>query len=305
MHKKYQKNIEQFVSSAGAVFLGKEDLIKLVLTCLLARGHLLIEDKPGMGKTLLVKLVAKLLGLEFKRTQFTVDLLPADVLGTTIFDRSNSQFRFSQGPIFTEVFLADELNRASPRTQSATLEPLEEATVTIEGIAHPLGEPFFFVATQNPVESIGTFPIPESQLDRFLMRLSIGYPDRNFEKQLLSQKSRHLQLTSVQPVLSKKDLVTMQNCVEKVEVSNLLVNYLQDLIEMTRIKDEGLSVRGGIGWMRAAKAKAFVEGRDYCVPEDFQSVAGPVVEHRLAIDPGDKAFRYEMTRELLKKVAVP
>lgn len=266
------------------VLLGKQSQVRLAMACLLAKGHLLIEDLPGMGKTTLSHALARVMGLEFQRIQFTSDLLPGDILGTSVFDKDSSQFVFHPGPIFAELVLADEINRATPKSQSALLEAMEEGQVTIEGATRPLPDPFFVVATQNPVSSGGTFLLPESQLDRFLMRLSLGYPAKAAEKALLMGDSRRDLLARLTPLLDRAALLEIQEAVAQVRVSDALVDYVLRLVEATRTQPQfawGLSPRGSLALLAAARAWAFLDGRDYVIPEDVQAVLPSVVAHRL------------------------
>lgn len=276
--------LENCLKAVDEVLLGKEIQVRLALTCLLARGHLLIEDLPGMGKTTLSHALARVLGLSFQRIQFTSDLLPGDVLGTSVFNRDTGQFVFHPGPIFAELVLADEINRATPKSQSALLEAMEEGQVTIEGATRPLPEPFFVIATQNPVTQGGTFALPESQLDRFLMRLSLGYPGRAAEKALLLGEARRDLLPRLEPMLDPKELLALQGEVLEVRASDALVDYVLRLVEATRSQPAfalGLSPRGSLGLLAAARAWALLAGRDYAIPEDVQAVLPSVAGHRL------------------------
>ncbi|WP_312480024.1 AAA family ATPase [Stutzerimonas nitrititolerans] len=276
--------LEACLAGVNQIVLGKEPQVRLALTCLLARGHLLVEDLPGMGKTTLSHALAQILGLEFQRIQFTSDLLPGDILGTSVFDKDSGQFVFHPGPIFAELVLADEINRATPKSQSALLEAMEEGQVTIEGATRPLPEPFFVIATQNPVSSGGTFALPESQLDRFLMRLSLGYPAQAAERALLLGDSRRALLTRLEPLLDHAGLLAIQQAVTEVRVSDALVDYVLRLVEATRTQPQfawGLSPRASLALLAAARAWAFVDGRDYVIPEDVQAVLPAVVGHRL------------------------
>ncbi|WP_313288858.1 AAA family ATPase [Stutzerimonas nitrititolerans] len=276
--------LEACLAGVNQIVLGKEPQVRLALTCLLARGHLLVEDLPGMGKTTLSHALAQILGLEFQRIQFTSDLLPGDILGTSVFDKDSGQFVFHPGPIFAELVLADEINRATPKSQSALLEAMEEGQVTIEGATRPLPEPFFVIATQNPVSSGGTFALPESQLDRFLMRLSLGYPAQAAERALLLGDSRRVLLTRLEPLLDHAGLLAIQQAVTDVRVSDALVDYVLRLVEATRTQPQfawGLSPRASLALLAAARAWAFVDGRDYVIPEDVQAVLPAVVGHRL------------------------
>ena len=280
------KRLNGAVEQINAHILGKQGQVKLAVACLLAGGHLLIEDLPGVGKTTLSHLLARTLGLDFNRVQFTSDLLPADILGVSIFERQSEQFRFHPGPIFAQVVLADEINRASPKCQSALLEAMEERQVTIEGKTYPLPEPFFVIATQNPTDQVGTFPLPESQLDRFLMVLSLGYPDRAAERELLLGESKRAAISSLEPQITSADLVKLQRQVQQVEISGPLVEYLQRIIDKTRQLPSfamGLSPRAGLGLLHAGRAWALMEGRDFVRPDDVQAVLAAVVNHRLVL----------------------
>lgn len=276
--------LESCLKAVDHILLGKEVQVRLALTCLLARGHLLIEDLPGMGKTTLSHALARVLGLSFQRIQFTSDLLPGDILGTSVFDKDSGQFVFHPGPIFAELVLADEINRATPKSQSALLEAMEEGQVTIEGATRPLPEPFFVIATQNPVSQGGTFALPESQLDRFLMRLSLGYPGRAAEKALLLGEARRDLLPRLEPLLTPAELAAWQAEVPKVHASDALVDYVLRLAEATRSQPAfalGLSPRGSLALLAAARAWALLAGRDYAIPEDVQAVLPSVAGHRL------------------------
>lgn len=279
-----RSQLEACIQAVNQVVLGKEPQVRLALSCLLARGHLLIEDLPGMGKTTLSQALARVLGLTYQRIQFTSDLLPGDILGTSVFDKDSGQFVFHPGPIFAELVLADEINRATPKSQSALLEAMEEGQVTIEGATRPLPDPFFVIATQNPSNSGGTFSLPESQLDRFLMRLSLGYPAKAAEKALLMGASRRDLLPRLQPILSHAELALIQAEVPKVRASEALLDYLLRIVEATRTQAQfawGLSPRASLALLAAAKAWAFLAGRDYVIPEDIQAVLPAVVGHRL------------------------
>lgn len=276
--------IDSVLNSVGTVLLGKEHQVKLALACLFARGHLLIEDLPGMGKTTLAQCLAKVLGLQYERVQFTSDLLPADILGFAIYEREQGSFRFQQGPIFTQVLLADEINRSTPKTQSALLEAMEEAQVSIEGQTRELPTPFFVIATQNPLSQAGTYPLPESQLDRFLMRISLGYPSRSAEQALFGGVDPRRILSDIQPVINVQQLHDIQNQVQRIKATDQLLDYLQRLVDFTRYDESfsyGLSTRGALAWLRAAKAWAMIAQREYLLPEDLQTVLPAVVGHRV------------------------
>ncbi len=269
--------LEACLKAVDEILLGKDRQVRLALACLLARGHLLIEDLPGMGKTTLSHALARVLGLSFQRIQFTSDLLPGDILGTSVFDKDSGQFVFHPGPIFAELVLADEINRATPKSQSALLEAMEEGQVTIEGATRPLPEPFFVIATQNPASQGGTFSLPESQLDRFLMRLSLGYPGRAAERSLLLGEARRDLLPRLEPLLDHAALAAFQAEVPKVRASDALVDYVLRLVEATRTQPAfalGLSPRGSLALLAAARAWALLAGRDYVIPEDVQAMPG-------------------------------
>lgn len=276
--------LDAALEAATAVILGKERELRLSLACLLARGHLLIEDLPGVGKTTLAHLLARLLGLQFARIQFTSDLLPADVVGVSVYEREGERFRFHPGPLFSQLVLADEINRATPKAQSALLEAMEERQVTVDGETRALPEPFFVIATQNPAYQVGTFPLPESQLDRFLMRIRLGYPAAALEKTLLAGEDRREMVERQGPVLAPADLERLQRQVTQVHAASPVIDYCHDLLLFTRRCERfvhGLSPRAGIGLLRAAKAWALLAGRAYVIPEDIQAVLPSVVVHRL------------------------
>jgi len=306
--------LEKFRATAtqiGTVIVGKHLQIRQSLTCLLAGGHLLIEDAPGVGKTTLAHALAISMGLPFRRIQFTSDLLPSDVLGVSVYDRTSGQFVFHPGPIFTEVLLADEINRASPKTQSALLEAMEESQVSVDGQSRPLPQPFFVIATQNPFSQVGTFPLPESQLDRFLMCISLGYPDRAAERALLSGEARRDMLKTLAAVARPADLVIAQAEVKKVFVSSALLDYVQALMGHTRASGkyaEGLSPRGGLALLAAARAWAWLDGRNHVIPEDVQNVMPAVAGHRLhavSRDSGRALHGKELVSQLIGAVPVP
>ncbi|RTL51366.1 MAG: AAA family ATPase [Rhodocyclaceae bacterium] len=278
------EKLQQALTDTNRVVLGKEGPVKLAFTCLLALGHLLIEDLPGVGKTTLAHVIARLLGLEYQRIQFTSDLLPADILGVSVFDRESGAFRFHPGPVFAQLILADEVNRATPKAQSALLEAMEERQVTVEGQTRPLPAPFFVIATQNPSHQIGTFPLPESQMDRFLMRIALGYPDRAAERALLAGEDRRAMVAALTPALTPEELSALQNEVKNVYVAAALIDYVQALAEYTRHSAEleaGLSPRAALGLLAAARAWALIDGRDHALPEDVQAVFPAVAGHRL------------------------
>jgi MoxR-like ATPase len=285
-------SIASVLAAANQVILGKDAQIRLALSCLLARGHLLIEDLPGVGKTTLAHTLARLLGLQFSRIQFTSDMLPADIIGVSIFDRDKTDFKFLPGPIFSQVVLADEINRATPKTQSALLEAMEERQITSEGKTRPLPEPFFVIATQNPSHQIGTFPLPESQLDRFLLRVELGYPDHNAERALLESGGRRDKLPTLAACFKPEQLAPLQQQVAEIYVSPSLLDYIQLVIEATRSSPDfvhGLSPRAALSLLAAARAWAFVGGRKMVLPEDVQAVLPSVACHRNHARPEDIA----------------
>jgi len=302
-----QTPLARVFDAANRVILGKEAQIRMSLACIIARGHLLIEDMPGVGKTTLAHVLARSLGLQFQRIQFTSDLLPADILGVSVYERDSGNFRFHPGPIFAQVILADEVNRATPKTQSALLEAMEEHQVTAEGETRKLPEPFFVIATQNPTEQVGTFPLPESQLDRFLMRIELGYPGREAERALLAGVDRRDLLATLEPCLSPAELLELQASVQSVHVAPALLDYVQALVEFTRRSPEfqaGLSPRAALALVHAARAWALIEGRDKVIPEDVQAVLPGVAGHRLR-PANDTARRVDVGALLLAAVPIP
>ena len=303
-----QPLLKDIVGAVGQVLLGKEHQVKLAVACLIAKGHLLLEDLPGMGKTTLVHCLAKVLGLQYERVQFTSDLLPADILGVSIFDKTQLAFQFHPGPIFTQVLLADEINRTTPKTQSALLEAMEEGQVTIEGETRLLPSPFFVIATQNPISQSGTFMLPESQLDRFLMRLSLGYPDHQSERLLLQGVDPRRRITQMKALVTLEQLSDLQKQVVAIRCSDPLLDYLQKLVAFTRVDARftyGLSPRGALAWLGAAKAWALLAGRDYVIPEDIQAVATAVIGHRIRGEEIEESHQHEdLVDYLLKSVAV-
>ena len=299
---------EPVLHSASRIILGKPDEIRLAAACLLAGGHLLIEDLPGMGKTTLAHTLARLLGLQFSRIQFTSDLLPADIIGVSIFEREHSGFRFMPGPIFAQLILADEINRATPKTQSALLEAMEERQVTAEGQTRTLPSPFFVIATQNPAHQIGTFALPESQLDRFLMRIELGYPDRAAERALLASGGQRARTEELQAQLKAEDLPGLQRQVAEVHAAAPLIDYVQALLEASRQHaafQHGLSPRAGLGLLAAARAWAWLAGRDMVLPDDVQAVFPAVAGHRLRSLHGAGQASPEEIAALLRSVAIP
>ena len=300
--------IDAIITAAKRIILGKEHVIRLALACLFARGHLLIEDLPGVGKTTLAHVLANTLGLGFQRIQFTSDLLPADILGGSIYDRATGAFSFHPGPIFAQVILADEINRATPRAQSALLEAMEERQVTVEGETRPLPEPFFVIATQNPSHLIGTFPLPESQLDRFMMRVMLGYPDNAAERELLTGADRRVLLRDLRPVITPGHLTEIQNLVDRVHVSAAILNYLQDLLEFSRKSGDflnGLSPRAGLAVLHCARAWALLEGHAQVLPEDIQAILPSVIGHRLCDVHDQRTSSADLASQLIRRVPIP
>lgn len=299
--------------SVGRAIRGKAEVLRLAVVCLLARGHLLIEDVPGVGKTTLGHGLARSLNSGFHRIQFTSDMLPSDVLGVTVYSSSREAFEFKPGPIFTNILLADEINRTTPKTQSALLEAMNERQVTIEGRSYPLPDPFMLIATQNPVEYHGTYPLPESQLDRFLMRLEMGYPDAASEREILRSHAQNHSADAVRPVVSAEELLQIQRQVEEVQVDEAVVDYLMAIVEKTRTHEHlslGASPRGSIALYRAAQSLALVEGLDYVTPHHVKRLAGPVFAHRVAPDPrfggpGTANRSIQIIEEILHSVPVP
>jgi len=307
--QRHQDTIRKVIDQVGTVILGKQEQVQLAIACLLARGHLLIEDLPGVGKTTLAHAIAKSLGLDFHRIQFTSDLLPADILGVSVFDMTAKTFAFHPGPIFAQLILADEINRATPKTQSALLEAMEEHQVTIEGATRKLPDPFFVIATQNPSHQIGTFDLPESQLDRFLMRIQLGYPDAAAERALLAGAERRMMIDDLPACMQVADLVALQQAARAVFVAPALIDYVQSLLAHTRGAADlvnGLSPRAGLALLNGARAWALIDGRAQVEPEDVQAILPSVVGHRLhAHALGSPIPGRELAERLLADVAIP
>jgi MoxR-like ATPase len=301
--------LDRVRAALGSIILGKDPHIRLAISCLLARGHLLIEDLPGLGKTMLAQAMARVLGMSFCRIQFTSDLLPADIVGVSLFRQATSEFEFQPGPIFAQLILADEVNRATPKAQSALLEAMEEYQVSVDGHTHRLPEPFFVIATQNPADQIGTFPLPESQLDRVLMRLELGYPDAKSERELITGDDRRVMLAGVQAVVSPEELQRLQAAAARVPMSEPLIDYIQALVRQTRESPEidiGLSPRGALALAAAAKAHAFVERHSGVYPDDIQAVFTAIAGHRLkpAVSTSHRSAA-ELCQHVLDSVAIP
>lgn len=293
------------------VIIGKDDVIEKVLIAVLARGHILIEDIPGVGKTTLAKALAKSMDLSYKRVQFTPDLMPSDILGISIYNKETGSFSFKKGPIFNQIFLADEINRTSPKTQSSLLQAMEEGEVSTEEGDYVLEKPFIVLATQNPLEYQGTFPLPEAQLDRFLMRLSIGYPDKSYEVDILKNHKSIKNLENIEPVVNKQDILNMQDEVEKITAQDSIMEYIINIVNVTRNSEElqlGASPRASIDMLKAARAKAYMSGRDYVIPDDVKEIAIPVLSHRLIMSPSSRMegkSMEEVLNRLLNKVVIP
>jgi MoxR-like ATPase len=306
--------LTQLQRSVASVVKGKEEAIQLSIITLLARGHLLIEDVPGVGKTTLAHALARSFNCSFQRVQFTSDMLPSDVIGVSVFNPARQEFEFKPGPIFANLVLADEINRTTPKTQSALLEAMNEAQVTMDNRTHPLPQPFLVLATQNPIEHHGTYPLPESQLDRFLMRIRMGYPARQSEKEIIRNGSGHSPVEEIQPVMDAADVLAMQEQVSRVRVDESLLDYALEVIERTRQSEQlslGVSPRGAVMLHRAAQARAFLDSRDYCLPDDFKRLILPVFAHRVVV-----SSRYVSTQkksaqaeailsEILESIRVP
>src|SRR5277367_5573691 len=307
--------LNQLEVSLNSAIRGKPEVVRLSMVCLLAHGHLLIEDVPGVGKTTLAQAMARSVHCRFHRLQFTSDMLPSDVLGVTIYNTGAQEFEFKQGPVFTNFLLADEINRSTPKTQSALLEAMNELQVTIDGRSYPLEQPFMVLATQNPVEHHGTYPLPESQLDRFVLRIGMGYPSRDFEREIMQQHaSGRNAAAEVVPVMEAEEVEVMQRAVEKVRVDDSLRNYALDIVERTRNSEEltlGVSPRGLLMLQRAAQARAFLEGRDFCTPDDFKELTLPVFAHRVVVNTRyastqKKSAQVEsILREIIESARVP
>ena len=303
-----QDTLKSLLAQLNTVIVGKADRVRDCVACLLAGGHLLIEDVPGVGKTTLAHALARSFGLRFSRVQFTADLMPSDLTGVSVYERGREAFVFHPGPVFAQVLLADEINRASPRTQSALLEAMEERQVSVEGETRPLPEPFFVIATQNPLEQLGTYALPESQLDRFLMRISLGYPDRAAERALLASGDRRSLVDAMPPLLTPMDLLRLQQTVLTVHVADALLDYVQDLIDATRSGRwfvQGLSPRAGVALLRAARAQALLAGRNYVAPDDVQAILPQTVAHRLVPVPEAGRGAIEQVQAMVEAIGLP
>ena len=312
--KEINNNIQHLLDNIEKVIVGKSDVIKKVLVTLLAKGHLLIEDVPGVGKTSLAQTLSKSLSLLFKRVQFTSDILPTDITGVSIYDQKEMEFKFRPGPLFANLVLADEINRAAPKTQSALLEAMNDNQVSVDNLTHKLPEPFMVIATQNPVEYYGTYPLPESQLDRFMMKIKMGYPSVMYEKKMLLERTNGLKKINIEPVLHIDELIEMQNMVEKVKIEESLVNYMVSIITATRESKHlelGVSPRGGLICQQAVRAHALLEGRDYAIPDDFKELAVPIFAHRVILDARKGSYQRRsedadiIIQEIVNSIPVP
>jgi MoxR-like ATPase len=303
-----QSRLTELKDQISTIVVGKAPQIDDSIACLLAGGHLLIEDVPGVGKTTLAHALAVSLGLQFARAQFTADLMPTDLIGVSVYERAKEEFVFHAGPIFAQVLLADEINRAGPKTQSALLEAMEEHQVSVDGHTRPLPMPFFVIATQNPTDQLGTYPLPESQLDRFLMCITLGYPDHRAERALLAGIDRRDAIARLRPVMSPDELRTIMSAVPQIHASDALLDYLQALIGATRSGQwfvEGMSPRAGIAVLRVARARALMAGRDHVTPDDLQSLLPQAIAHRLMPVPGAGRGRREQVRAMVEAVPLP
>ncbi len=301
----------QLLENVEKVIVGKTEAIRLTITGLLCQGHILIEDVPGTGKTMLAKSIARSIGGTFNRIQFTPDMLPSDVTGVSIFNQKTSEFEYRQGPIVAQIVLTDEINRATPKTQAALLEAMEEHQVTVDGITHPLPEPFLVLATQNPIEYEGTFPLPEAQMDRFLLRISLGYPSKNYEVQMLTDQQLHHPIEDLEQVIDIADLLKVQDAVRSVTVTDEIKRYIVDLVETTRAHGEiylGASPRGSLALFRTSQARAAILGREYVLPDDVKALAVPALAHRLIVGSAARIREVDavdVIEEVLEKVPVP
>jgi MoxR-like ATPase len=299
------KNIIDFLSS---YLHGKEKAIELTLICLFSKGHLLIEDLPGLGKTTLAIGIAKTLGLDYGRVQATSDLLPSDIIGVSIYNKNTNEFEFKPGPIFNNIILVDEINRATPKTQSALLEAMGEKQVTVDGKTYKLPQPFFVIATQNPVEQYGTFPLPESQLDRFLMKISIGYPSREAEKEIIKGGSKREELYKIQPFISKEEIIKIQEEIKNIYVSDKIADYILDIVWATRESkylESGLSTRGTLAIVSTAKTNAYMEGRDFIIPEDIKKLYKYLIPHRVIFKPEYESQKEEIIKTIVESIPTP
>ena len=301
----------KIIENVSTVIVGKDSIIEQALAALIAEGHIIIEDVPGVGKTMLAKSLAASIGCSFRRIQFTPDLLPSDVTGISIYNQHKAEFEFRQGPLMSQLVLADEINRATPKTQSALLEAMEESQVTVDGVTHPLERPFLVMATQNPIEYEGTFPLPESQLDRFLLRISLGYPDADEELAIIEQQELEHPITNLKPVVQPQDIIDLQNSAKSIYVDKLIRQYIVNITSLTRTREQislGASPRASLGLFRASRSLALLKGRDYVIPDDVKSLAAPVLAHRLVLSPAARMNGisiFQILSDLLEFIPVP
>lgn len=306
-----KNSLENLIENIEKVIVGKRNIIEKVIITLISGGHLLIEDVPGIGKTMIAKALAKSISLDFKRIQFTPDLLPSDIIGITIYNEKTREFEFKRGPIFSNIILADEINRSTPKTQSALLEAMEERQVTVDGITHKLVEPFFVVATENPIEYEGTFPLPEAQLDRFFMKIEVGYPDKNFEIEMLNRLEKTHPIFLIEDVISKDKIIEIQNEVKNIYLDESLKEYIVNLGRTLREDDDiylGPSPRGLLILMRVSQARAYLYGRNYVIPDDVKELFYPVMSHRIIVKPESKIKginEKDVLERVLLKVEIP
>ena len=301
----------KIIENVSTVIVGKDSIIEQALAALIAEGHIIIEDVPGVGKTMLAKSLAASIGCSIRRIQFTPDLLPSDVTGISIYNQNKAEFEFRQGPLMSQLVLADEINRATPKTQSALLEAMEESQITVDGVTHALERPFLVMATQNPIEYEGTFPLPESQLDRFLLRISLGYPNADEELAIIEQQELEHPILSLKPVVQPQDIIDLQNAAKSIYVDKLIRQYIVNITSLTRTREQislGASPRASLGLFRACRSLALLKGRDYVIPDDVKSLAAPVLAHRLVLSPAARMNGisiFQVLSDLLEFIPVP
>ena len=306
--KLFQDYTQRLMDNCGKVIVGKDEVIRQVIVCFLCGGHVLLEDVPGTGKTMLLRAFSKSVGGDFRRIQFTPDLLPSDLTGINFYNQKEGVFEFRKGPLFASIILADEINRATPRTQAALLESMEERQITVDGDTYPVKEPFMVMATQNPLESYGTFPLPEAQIDRFFMRLSIGFMERHQEKQVLSRKASHILVEELSQVVTPEETAALREQAAAVKVSDDVLNYIMDIVEYTRENTTimtGVSTRGALALYRASQVTAAMKGRDYVIPEDVKQEVLPVLGHRIAMGMGSRTDAEKLIGQILSEISVP
>jgi len=301
----------KIIDNVSTVIVGKDSIVEQALAALIAEGHIIIEDVPGVGKTMLAKSLAASIGCSFRRIQFTPDLLPSDVTGVSIYNQNKAEFEFRQGPLMAQLVLADEINRATPKTQSALLEAMEENQITVDGVTHPLERPFLVMATQNPIEYEGTFPLPEAQLDRFLLRISLGYPDVNQELAIIEQQELEHPILDLKPVVQPQDIINLQNSAKSIYVDGLIRQYIVNITSLTRNREQialGASPRASLGLFRASRSLALLKGRDYVIPDDVKNLVAPVLAHRLILSPAARMTgisTFQILSDLLEFIPVP